>query len=131
MPDAHARFAPSASGRWLNCPGSIPLSEQLLSDGKIPADTSGDAAKRGTAMHDASENHLLAGTDPRNYSDPIKYEGGTVSVEENSLCYDIPGLPLSRRFCGRIYRNPDGTPDKRNEYVLVDMFDVHHFSLKE
>ena len=56
---------------------------------------------------------------------------GTVSVEENSLCYDIPGLPLSRRFCGRVYRNPDGTPDERNEYVLVDMFDVHQFSRKE
>ena len=56
---------------------------------------------------------------------------GTVSIEENSLCYDIPGLPLSRRFCGRVYRNPGGTPDERNEYVLVDMFDVNHFSLKE
>ena len=56
---------------------------------------------------------------------------GTVSIEEDSVCYDLPGIPLSRRFCGRLYRNPDGTPDERNEYVLVDMFDVHHFSLKE
>jgi hypothetical protein len=56
---------------------------------------------------------------------------GTVSVEEDRLCYDIPGIPLSRRFCGRVYRNPDGTPDERNEYVLVDMIDVHNFSLKE
>ena len=54
-----------------------------------------------------------------------------LSVEEDGLCYDIPAVPLSRRFCGRIYRNPDGTPDERNEYVRVDIFDVHHFSLKE
>ncbi len=60
-----------------------------------------------------------------------RFWSGTVSVEEDGLCYDIRGLPLSRRFCGRVYRNPDGTPDERNEYVLVDMFDVHHFSLKE
>jgi hypothetical protein len=38
---------------------------------------------------------------------------------------------LGREFCGHLYRNPEGTPEDRNEYVLVDVFDVHHFSLKE
>ena len=56
---------------------------------------------------------------------------GTVSVKSDSVCYDIPALPLSREFCGRVYRNPKGTPDERNEYVLLDVFDVHHFSLKQ
>jgi tetratricopeptide (TPR) repeat protein len=56
---------------------------------------------------------------------------GKVSVEGDSLCYQIPALLLSRKFCGTVYRNPDGSPEERNEYVSVDVFDVHHFSLKE
>jgi adenylate cyclase len=56
---------------------------------------------------------------------------GKVSVKGDSLCYQIPALLLSRKFCGTVYRNPDGSPEQRNEYVSVDVFDVHHFSLKE
>ncbi len=56
---------------------------------------------------------------------------GKVSVEGDSLCYQIPVLLRSPKFCGTVYRNPDGSPEKRNEYVSVDVFDVHHFSLKE
>ncbi len=56
---------------------------------------------------------------------------GKVSVEGDSLCYQIPALLLSPKFCGTVYRNPDGRPEERNEYVSVDVFDVHHFSLKE
>ncbi len=59
-----------------------------------------------------------------------KWEG-KVSVEGDNLCYQIPALLLSRKFCGTVYRNPDGSPEERNEYVSVDVFDVHHFSLKE
>jgi adenylate cyclase len=56
---------------------------------------------------------------------------GKVSVDDDRLCYQIPGMLLGREFCGHLYRNPEGTPEDRNEYVLVDVFDVHHFSLKE
>jgi TolB-like protein len=60
-----------------------------------------------------------------------RYWEGTVSVEEDRLCYRIPALMLSRKFCGPVYRNPAGTHEDRNEYVAVDVYDVHHFSLKE
>ena len=65
------------------------------------------------------------------YYDFGKYWDGTMSVEENMLCYRIPALLVGRKFCGPVYRNPAGTPEERNEYVAVDVFDVHHFSLKE
>ncbi|MDH3688343.1 MAG: tetratricopeptide repeat protein [Gammaproteobacteria bacterium] len=53
---------------------------------------------------------------------------GRVFVKNNTLCYQIPGLLLGRRFCGYVYRNPEGTPENKNEYIAVDVFDVHHFS---
>jgi TolB-like protein/Flp pilus assembly protein TadD len=56
---------------------------------------------------------------------------GNVSLEDDRLCYQFPGLLLGRQFCGYLYRNPKGTPEDRNEYVLVDVFDVHYFSVKE
>ncbi len=55
---------------------------------------------------------------------------GKASVEGDRLCYEIPAILLGRRFCGVVYRNPDGTPEERNEYVAVDVFDVHYFSLQ-
>ncbi|MCZ6652002.1 MAG: tetratricopeptide repeat protein [Planctomycetota bacterium] len=56
---------------------------------------------------------------------------GKVSVDDDRLCYKIPGMLLGREFCGHLYRNPEGTPEDRNEHVLVDVFDVHYFSVKE
>ncbi len=52
-------------------------------------------------------------------------------MEGDNLCYQFTALLLSRKFCGTVYRNPDCSPEERNEYVSVDVFDVHHFSLKE
>ena len=54
---------------------------------------------------------------------------GVVTVEGDQLCYRIPDLMLGRKFCGFVYQNPDGTPEKQNEYIAVDVYDVHHFSL--
>lgn len=44
---AHARFAPSAAERWINCPDSIRAQEGM-------ADIAGDAAKEGTECHEAA-----------------------------------------------------------------------------
>lgn len=48
---AHAKLSPSGSARWLNCPGSVRMSEGIES-------VSGDAAFRGTVIHQAGENIL-------------------------------------------------------------------------
>ena len=53
---------------------------------------------------------------------------GKASVEGDMLCYQIPALLMGRKFCGAVYRNPHGTAEERNEYIAVDVFDVHHFS---
>lgn len=42
----HAKLAPSAAGRWMNCPGSVALTADI-------PDTAGPAAARGTACHNA------------------------------------------------------------------------------
>ncbi len=56
---------------------------------------------------------------------------GTASVEGDMLCYRFPETLMGRKLCGPVYRNPDGTPEDRNEYVAADVFDVHDFSVKQ
>lgn len=51
MPDKHARLNPSASHRWINCPGSVALAEQM------PVSTS-DYAEEGTTAHALAELKL-------------------------------------------------------------------------
>ena len=51
----HARFPFSAAHRWLNCPSSIALSEQLPV-GK----TESPAARKGTLQHECNEKGLRA-----------------------------------------------------------------------
>jgi hypothetical protein len=59
---AHATLAPSAAERWLNCPGSIKLSEG------IPNTTSVFAAE-GTAAHELAAHCLETGDDPSTFTD--------------------------------------------------------------
>ena len=54
MPDVHARLSPSAAARWINCPGSIRLSEQ------VPPAPSSEYADEGTAAHALAELKLRA-----------------------------------------------------------------------
>jgi adenylate cyclase len=56
-----------------------------------------------------------------------KWEG-TVSIDNDRLCYQIPALLLGRNFCGYVYRNPQGSREGKDEYIAVDVFDVHYFS---
>ena len=53
MEAAHARLGPSSAHRWLRCPASIPLSDQL------PPRPSGAAAAAGSVMHTVFERRLL------------------------------------------------------------------------
>jgi len=56
-----------------------------------------------------------------------KWEG-TISIDKDRLCYQIPALLLGRSFCGYVYSNPQGSREGKDEYIAVDVFDVHHFS---
>ena len=52
MPGDHARLSPSAAARWINCPGSVRLSEQL------PPAGSSTYADEGTLAHRVAELKL-------------------------------------------------------------------------
>lgn len=52
MPSAHAKLGPSSAERWMNCPGSIRLSDQC------PAPGSSEFAEEGTRAHAVAEAKL-------------------------------------------------------------------------
>ena len=56
MPAKHAKLSPSAAARWINCPGSIRLSEQ------VPPEPSSEYADEGTLAHSVAEAKLLRET---------------------------------------------------------------------
>ena len=56
----HAKLGPSSTERWMNCPGSVPLSEGLL-------DESSRYAAEGTAAHFLAAYCLTSKTEPEDY----------------------------------------------------------------
>lgn len=57
MPEVHSRFPASASHRWINCPGSIRLSEQ------VQQETATSYAEEGTLAHAIAEQKLRIAID--------------------------------------------------------------------
>jgi len=58
---AHAKLSPSASARWMTCPGSVHLE---------PDFKGGDSsiyAEKGTAMHAVSDECLNKGLEPKSF----------------------------------------------------------------
>lgn len=73
---AHSRIGASSSYRWLECPGSVPLSE------KAPAQKSSIYADEGTAAHELAEKCLLSGQDAADYI------GLIIKVDDNEFEVD-------------------------------------------
>ena len=61
MPELHSKYGASSAERWLNCPGSIQLSET------VPPQPSSSAATKGTAAHKLGELALLDMGEPQTY----------------------------------------------------------------
>lgn len=77
MPSAHARLQPSKAKTWLNCPGSVALSENVVDEGSSYAD-------EGTACHEICEQVLNGKPWPR---PGYKASNGVVITEEMiNLC---------------------------------------------
>lgn len=71
MPKSHAKLSPSAAERWINCPGSIRLSDQC------PPAGSSDYADEGTLAHAVAELKLLRDAGemtPADYSEGLRAE---------------------------------------------------------
>ena len=74
----HSRISASASSRWIYCPGSIELIEQLRKAGLIPQESTNPAAELGTAVHYIIEQVLLGKSKFRDFRrKKIKTDGMT------------------------------------------------------
>lgn len=68
MPKAHAKLSPSAAVRWINCPGSVALSDLC------PPPGSSDYADEGTAAHSLAELKVLMKANPLSVIDQKKID---------------------------------------------------------
>ncbi len=53
---------------------------------------------------------------------------GTATRDGDLLCLQTPGLFMGRRYCGPLYRNPNGTPEKQDEYSFVSASGIRRFT---
>lgn len=82
----HAKLSPSSAHRWMNCPGSVRLTEN-------DPNTAGQEAMRGTAAHKVIETMLLNGeTDAAAYHNRIILVHGPGEQETQIL---EPGNPAN------------------------------------
>jgi len=57
------------------------------------------------------------------------YDTGKSWVEGDSLFQQYQTRREGRKFGGEVYRNPDGTPKKMNEYFIINDFGIFPFSV--
>jgi adenylate cyclase len=64
------------------------------------------------------------------YRDTLTLITGDMSVVGNMLCQQTVAFLMGREHCGYVYRNPDGTPDTKEEYIYVSPQAIYRFSLR-
>lgn len=85
----HAILSASSSGRWLECPGSIALSHGL-------PDSSGEAARWGTAAHELASWCLEEDRDAE------AYRGRFIEVEGTSYTVDDKMIDMIQTYLGHV-----------------------------
>lgn len=75
------RLRPSASSRWIACPGSVKLCAQ------VPFRPSGEAAQRGTAIHALAETCYQLDTDPLKFIGE-EIEGVILDADDCQMALD-------------------------------------------
>lgn len=97
MPGAHASLAPSASERWLMCPGYIKAIEGL-------ADETSEPAAEGTAAHHVSEACLALGLDAHDFvRQTLEVEGFKFTWNEYDADMLQFGIERVRNIPGKFY----------------------------
>jgi hypothetical protein len=81
MATKQRRLRPSASSRWIACPGSVKLCAQ------VPYRPSGEAAQRGTAIHALAETCYQLDTDPMKFVGEV-IEGVTLDADDCQMAAD-------------------------------------------
>lgn len=129
----HSLFAPSASHRWLICPGS------LLANATLPPQPYGEAAAYGTVAHSLSELWLKSGEEPIHKLHTIERVGDfDIEIDEEMLdvarqyvdwCRLLPGKHfIESRVSFSKYtpiKNQSGTCDHaaatKHKLVITDL----------
>ena len=52
---------------------------------------------------------------------------GTAKVEGDKLCYQYEEFLLGRKYCGYVFRNPEGSDKEENAYVDVNAIAIDYF----
>lgn len=63
------------------------------------------------------------------YRDANTLHTGSVSLDDNKLCQRNEAFLMGRKYCGYVYRNPDGTPAAKDEYSYVSAYGIYRFSV--
>ncbi len=84
MPDFHAKLSPSGSKRWMTCPGSIPLTDELVAKGLIQLGGTSEYAAEGTVGHKIGENLIEDFKAGRTYKSS-KYLGRVMKADGYSF----------------------------------------------
>jgi tetratricopeptide (TPR) repeat protein len=58
------------------------------------------------------------------------YDTGKSWIEGDSVFFQYDTLFEGRKFSGEVYRNPDGTPEKMNEYFIIFDHGIRPFSVE-
>lgn len=106
----HSKIGASSSERWMNCPGSVALSEQA------PPQESSAAADEGSAGHALAEVCLLNGTDTHEYIGET-FNGFVVDDEMASAIGVYVNYVRSR------HREDGGVLSIETRFDLSDLFD--------
>ena len=103
MPDVHARFSPSSADRYIHCPPSLLLGEEVG-----PADTSTDYTREGTEAHALGE-YLLRTELGETMADPRPtfhyYNEEMQSWKSITACNVIARMPFYPSSRGLIFPN--------------------------
>ena len=55
-------------------------------------------------------------------------DSGTSWIENDLLCNHLNTHMYGMKYCMTVFRNPEGTPRNKNEFLAVSDFLVHPFS---
>lgn len=107
MPAAHARLSPSSAHRWLRCPGSVILSEE------IEETRTSEFAAEGTVAHFVRDTCLTFGFEPEDFlGETLSADGFTFLVTEEMVEALTPGIERLRERPGQMFNEYRVTFDR-------------------